>query len=180
VAETLSVSLTVASSSLSDLELLREWTLWSPDSGLPCAIAPACPSETFEDGRLRVVSAWNGGEKIGLSLIAAPAGEPAAVRGWRVPSVRFVPASECLLWVGLAIAPAFRRSGLALELVRGTLETAVMTGYPYVLALFPVPDGRAAALLTRTGFAAASPFDGNGDRGYMAYLRSTPSLASTR
>jgi GNAT superfamily N-acetyltransferase len=176
----LSVSLTVETSSLSDLELLRTWTTWSPDSGLPCAVGQDRPHQTFVDGKLRVVSAWNGTGKVGVSLVAAPTGDPSGVRGWRVPSVRFVPASECLLWVGLAIAPEFRRSGLALELIRSTLETAVMTGYPYVLALFPISDARAASLLSRAGFTAASPFDANADRGYMAYLRSTPSLASTR
>ena len=179
MSETLSVSLTVETSSLSDLQLLRQWTTWSPESGTPCVIAQDRPLQTFIEGRLRVVSAWNGAEKVGISLVAAPDDRPEA-HGWRVPSARFGPASECLLWVGMAIAPAFRRSGLALELVRSTLEIAVMTGYPYVLAQFPVQDARAAALLNRTGFAAASAFDAAGNPGQSAFLRPTPSLASTR
>lgn len=180
MAETLSVSLTVETSSLLDLQLLRQWTTWSPESGARCIVAQNRAHQTFIEGRLRVVSAWNGTEKVGVSLVAAPAVDRVDGEGWRVASARFVPASECLLWVGMAIAPPFRRSGLALELVRSTLEMAVMTGYPYVLAQFPVQDARAAALLNRTGFAPASGFDAAGDPGQAAFLRPTPSLASTR
>jgi ribosomal protein S18 acetylase RimI-like enzyme len=179
VAETRPISLTVEASSPVDLQLLRLWTTWTPESGRPCVVARDRYDECFRDGRLRVVSAWSGDEKVGISLVAAPMAGP-EVDGWRAPAARFVPATECLLWVGLAIAPSFRRTGLALELVRSTMEAAVMTGYPYVLALFPVHDRRCAALLNRTGFTRADAAAGRSAREYAAYLRLTPSLAAAR
>jgi GNAT superfamily N-acetyltransferase len=156
--------------------LLERWTSWAAGRGTPCAVGKDRPLEAFAAGRLRVVRAAIGDTCVGISLVAHPADGP-AVDAWRLQPARTIPAPECLLWVGLAICPSQRKTGLAGALVLQTLHMAATTGFPYVAAIFPVHDARACALLVRFGFVKVEAVGGHtGADGYSVYLRHTPTL----
>jgi GNAT superfamily N-acetyltransferase len=166
-------TIAVDTATLDDLRLLQQWTCWSPERGTPCVVGQRRPQEAFLQRRLRVVSAFDGDEKVGLSLVAAPPHDTPA-GGWRAGLAPAIPATECLLWVALAVAPSHRRSGLGLSLAVRTLQMAITTGYPFVAAAFPVDDSRIAGLLSRAGFTAAAPARRGTAEARAYYLRPTP------
>ena len=173
----MSLEFRVETATVADLGLLEAWTAWLPGRDVPCAVGGDHPAEAFRAGRLRVICAIDGGERVGISLVAAPSAA-LAVDTWHPPRHRPIPGGECLVWVGIAVCPGRRQSGLADRLVQRTLDMAATTGYPYVAAVFPVQEPRASALLARHGFVridqeACCPEA----KQYCVYLASTPTLS---
>jgi GNAT superfamily N-acetyltransferase len=172
-----SISFATETATLQHLGLVERWTCWSAASGTTCVVGRRAPHEAFAAGRLRVVVARYEDTAVGVSLVASP-NEASSVPAWRFGQADVIPASECLLWVGMAIAPSFRKSGLGPVLVHRTLEMAATTGYPFVAAMFPVDDARASTLLARSGFARAdvSRTSDPDAQNRSVYLRPTPNL----
>ena len=176
----MAVEFRVGTATVDDLSLLEEWTSWIPGRDVPCVVGGDNPAEAFKAGRLRVISAAQDGECIGISLVADPS-HAIRVDSWRLPSSRTVPGAECLVWVGMAICPTVRQTGLAAELVHHTLDMAATTGYPFVAAVFPIQDARASALLVRHGFVRVDQLGCEIDaRPYCVFLSSTPTLSDDR
>jgi GNAT superfamily N-acetyltransferase len=171
-----SVVFSVETASVIDLDLLQRWTCWAPGRGIPCVVGRDESRQAFVQGRLRVIAARQDGQHVGISLVAS-AEEGPPVAPWRLHDASVIPASECLLWVGMAICPAFRKSGLASVLVRRTLHMAATTGYPFVAAIYPIEDARASTLLVQSGFARVERAGADPEaRSRPVYLRSTPQL----
>jgi GNAT superfamily N-acetyltransferase len=170
------VTYRIETATAADLHLIEEWTSWKSGRDLPCIVGGERPLEVFRTGRLRVLSAWAGDERVGISLLAASA--DIAIQVWRMRIEPAIPAGECLLWLGLAIHPIYRRSGIGPELVRRTIGMATTTGYPFIAAVFPIQDPRASVLLLRAGFVKLGESECEASaRPYCVYLCSTPGLS---
>jgi GNAT superfamily N-acetyltransferase len=176
----MSVEFRVETATLNDLQLLQRWTAWAPGQGLPCVVGGERPADVFEAGHLRLICAHaDDGSRVGISLVAA-ASKARGLDTWRLPNKGRIPADECLIWVGMAVAPPWRQSGVAPELVHRTLDMAATTGYPWVAAVFPVQDPRACALLVRSGFVKVDDAGAGRAAAYAVYVCQTPTLAEAR
>jgi GNAT superfamily N-acetyltransferase len=174
----MAVEYLVETATVTDLRLLEAWTCWLPGRDVPCVVGGHRPLDAFRKGLLRVVAAYDAGERVGISLVASPA-HAEGVDSWQLRVSGAVPGGECLMWVGMAICPSRRQSGIAAELIRRTLDMAATTGYPFIAAVFPIQDPRASALLLRSGFIKVDADDCDpAARQYCVYVCSTPTLSS--
>jgi GNAT superfamily N-acetyltransferase len=164
-------TLVIRNSTPLDLARVLEWTDWRALHFLPPLLQIEDVDAAFRDGRFRVVALEQDGVPLAESIVC-----PAPLRGarfWQLPNLEFVPASECLFWVAVAVAPEARRQGLGRRLFEETLTFAVTTGYPYVVATSPGTGSDAAPLFSQLGFQPVTmiPPDPAGE--HAAHLRRT-------
>jgi GNAT superfamily N-acetyltransferase len=174
--ELATLSLGVRNSAAADLKAVLEWTGWRLDQVLPAATRTGAIARVLHHGRFRSLCAVEDRRMIGVSMVS-PAPEASAIM-WKLPNGRLVPASECLHWVALVVHPARRQQGIGRSLFESTLNVALSTGYPYVLATYP-RSCDATALFGQMGFAPAQGVPDQAGEARTCFMRETRLASDT-